>query len=186
MNRMLPLFAVPALLCSCEKIKDLAGAASGKSSEEVSFSGTGGVHRPLVKNLLEPDYRNFVNTPGALAVVNFGADWCGPCLRMKPVMESVAGEFRGRVVIGRVDVDASPKLAAGAGARSIPLVLLFRDGREVARFVGYREADALRDLFRTHTADLVDTTILPSGGEQLDKAVQPMKKDWVPEGMQKR
>lgn len=186
MNRMLPLLVVPALFSSCEKIKDLAGKASSGASEEVTFSGTGGARRALVRDVKEPDYRVFVNTPGALAVVNFGADWCGPCLRMKPVMESVASEFGGKVVIGRVDVDVSPKLAAGAGARSIPLVLLFRDGREVARFVGYREADALRDLFRTHTADLMNTAILPSGAEHLDKAVQPMKKDWVPEGIQKR
>jgi thioredoxin 1 len=71
-------------------------------------------------------------------LVDFWADWCGPCRMLAPVIEELAGEYEGRVKVGKVDTDACGELAESFGVTSIPTVILFRDGAEVRRFVGVR------------------------------------------------
>src|SRR5215472_7300300 len=69
-------------------------------------------------------------------VVDFWAEWCGPCRMISPVLEDLAGRHAGRLKVVKVDVDANPELAARFDARSIPLLVVIRDGREVDRIVG--------------------------------------------------
>ncbi len=70
------------------------------------------------------------------ALVDFWADWCGPCRAIAPTIDAVAEEFQGRAKVGKVDVDANPNLAATFGIRSIPTLILFQDGVEVNRIIG--------------------------------------------------
>lgn len=71
-------------------------------------------------------------------LVDFWAAWCGPCLALGPVIESLAGEYDGRATIAKVDVDSSQQIAAKYGIRSIPTVMLFDKGEVVGTFVGVR------------------------------------------------
>ena len=69
-------------------------------------------------------------------VVDFWAEWCGPCKQLSPILERVVIELGGRLVLAKVDVDANPELAARYRAQSIPLLVAMRDGEEVDRVVG--------------------------------------------------
>ena len=69
-------------------------------------------------------------------MVDFWATWCGPCKMLAPVLDAVAAETEGRLVVGKINVDDDPELAAKFGVMNIPTVILFRGGKEVKRSVG--------------------------------------------------
>ncbi|MBQ3132916.1 MAG: thioredoxin [Clostridia bacterium] len=79
---------------------------------------------------------------GKPLVVDFYADWCGPCKMLAPIVEQAADAYP-QVTFGRVNVDAVPELAMMFGIQSIPLVILFQDGKRVNDLLGYRPYDEL-------------------------------------------
>ena len=71
-----------------------------------------------------------------VAMVDFWAEWCGPCKMVAPFIEEVAQKYDGKVVVGKVNVDEEMALAQQYGVMSIPTVIFFKDGKEVQREVG--------------------------------------------------
>jgi thioredoxin 1 len=80
---------------------------------------------------------------GTPVLVDFWATWCGPCKMIAPVLEEIAGEKDGQLKIAKLDVDANPESAQKFGVMSIPTLILFKDGREASRIVGYRSKNQL-------------------------------------------
>ena len=69
-------------------------------------------------------------------LVDFWADWCGPCKAVAPILEELASKYDGKLIIGKVNVDKHPRVAAGLGVRSIPTMVVFSRGEEKDRLVG--------------------------------------------------
>ena len=82
------------------------------------------------------------STGGQLVVVDFWADWCGPCRMLGPTVEELAERYDGKARVGKVNVDADPELARHFGIMSIPTVVFLKNGREFDRKVGLMPANA--------------------------------------------
>lgn len=74
------------------------------------------------------------------ALVDFYADWCGPCKMVSPIVDEIANE-RSDITVGKVNVDENNALAVKYGVVSIPTLIVFKDGKEHARIIGYRPKD---------------------------------------------
>jgi thioredoxin 1 len=99
---------------------------------------------------LKVDDKNFkgvVIEAKAPFLVDFWAPWCAPCRNIAPIIDELAGEYAGQVGFGKVNVDENPKLATEYGIRSIPTLLIFKDGKPVRQIVGLRpKAELKRQL----------------------------------------
>jgi thioredoxin 1 len=98
--------------------------------------------------LNDRSFRSVVENNG-IALVDFNAHWCGPCRRMSPVIESLASDINSEAAIAKVDVDESPETSERFGVHSIPCLILFKDGREIARHYGVHSKDELKDWIRS-------------------------------------
>jgi thioredoxin 1 len=79
-----------------------------------------------------------------VTLVDFWAEWCGPCKMIAPAIEELAQEYEGKANIGKVDVDEAGELAQEYGVSSIPTLIVLKDGQEVKRFVGVTPVAELR------------------------------------------
>ena len=83
-------------------------------------------------------------------LVDLWAVWCAPCRMVAPVVEEIAEEYEGKLRVAKLDVDSNQETPARYGVRGIPTLLLFKNGDEVARVVGYRPKDALVEQLLPH------------------------------------
>lgn len=213
MNHRLVLLAcaIPLATAGCEKLRTIiAEKLGGLESQEQNSSGTGG-GKSLITMLTESSYEEFIARKDALVVINHGADWCGACRQLDPVLSKVSAEFDGMIQIGKVDVDRDKNLALRNRVRALPDVRIFRDGKPVHRFNGAMPEGELRELFSRLTTEtepetkgifsLVDRLRSKTGeaagetgdpqdpqksGEPAEPAIRPMEKDWMPPGIERR
>ena len=86
--------------------------------------------------LTDENYEELVLNSDKPALVDFWAEWCGPCKALTPTIEDIAAEYEGRAVVGKVNVDESPKITRKYGIRNIPTLLYIKNGEVVDKQVG--------------------------------------------------
>lgn len=98
-------------------------------------------------NLKYLDDNNFQSEIATgVTLVDFYADWCGPCRMIAPIVEELSNELQGQAKIAKLDIEKAQKVTASFGVTSIPTIILFKDGKEVKRIVGLKGKDDLKDM----------------------------------------
>ncbi len=98
--------------------------------------------KELIKHLTDASFDGAVEK--GVTLVDFHADWCGPCRMLAPVLEQVAKDVKGKASIAKVDIDSAQETAGKFNITSVPTMILFKNGNEINRLVGLRNAEDVK------------------------------------------
>ena len=183
-----PLLALAALigLSSCDKVRTLAGRLAKKSPAATSQAD-------MANSQIPKEIRDMLTAGSSrIIVVDYYADWCGPCRQLSPVLEKIAGENSSTVRVCKVNVDQHRELSTQQQVSSIPDVRIYMDGKLAEKFVGAAPEPAVRKLIEglvrrlPPTPPATDKAGDPAPAKPKEPAIQPMTKDWLPPGIQRR
>ncbi|MBU0982183.1 thioredoxin [Patescibacteria group bacterium] len=99
----------------------------------------------MAVHFTDKDFAEEVTNSKVPVLVDFFAEWCGPCRALAPLIDELTGEFEGKVKIGKMDVDSNPDTAQSFGIMSIPTLVFFKDGKEVDRVSGVLPKETLTE-----------------------------------------
>src|SRR5579862_4786850 len=102
---------------------------------------------PNIVTVTQANFTTEVLQSAQPVLVDFWAEWCGPCKMLSPILDELAEEYNGRVRIGKVNIDEFQELAAQYGIRSIPTLLIFKQGQVAEQLVGLRSKRDLKASF---------------------------------------
>ena len=106
----------------------------------------------MAVELTDANFEEQVINSDKPVMVDFWAEWCGPCRMVGPIVEELSGEYEGKAVIGKVNVDHNPGVSAKYGIRNIPTVLFFKGGEIVDKQVGAAPKKAYEDKLAAQMA----------------------------------
>jgi thioredoxin 1 len=105
-----------------------------------------------IAHLNDDNFTAEVEQASGLTIVDFWAEWCGPCRAIAPILEQLATSYEGRMRVAKVDVDQNQKTTMRFNVRSIPALLFFKDGKHVDTIVGLTQKAALEARIAKHLA----------------------------------
>lgn len=104
------------------------------SGSEAGAAGNAEAHATV--KLTSGNFAKTVKDAEGVVLVDFWATWCGPCIELAPTVEAVATKYKGKVTVGKLDIDAEEKLASEFAIQSIPTLIVFKNGKPVDKIVG--------------------------------------------------
>ena len=140
------VLAVALLLGTIYAYKGGGWAKKVQVGTPTSVSAQRPVRSQRLYSTPQKPFKNFDDMLSKLdcpVLVDFYAQWCGPCKMMQPVLEDIAGRMEDKIKVAKVDTDRSPKLGAKYQVEALPTLILFDKGQVVERYIGYMTADEL-------------------------------------------
>ncbi len=178
-------FVVTALftLSGCDRVRKLADSAGKKEGSPTTALASLG---PLVMEVPDGGFDTFTLQENRLVIIDFTADWCGPCRQLAPLLDQITKEKQGVVVVGKIDVDRFRNLATREGVKDLPDIRIYRGGHLVEKFIGLRDESEVREMVETHSKGLSPAALVTHAGQPPQAKTGPMTKDWMPPGLRRR
>lgn len=101
-----------------------------------------------LSNITDASFEDEVIKSDTPVLVDFWAEWCGPCRMVTPVLEALSQEFEGKIKIVKLNIDENPEIPARFGVRSIPTLIIFKDGENAATKIGAASRGQLEDFIK--------------------------------------
>jgi len=118
-----------------------------------------------------------INGAALPVVVDFFATWCEPCSMIKPILEKVANDYDGRIILMKANLDACPVIAAKFGINQIPTVVLFNDGKPVSGFIGVRPEEVIKEWLEGALKDIQKTE--PAATDNDPEKTDSLIRDYI-------
>jgi thioredoxin 1 len=103
-----------------------------------------------IQTLTDANFEQTVNHTNQPILVDFWAEWCGPCRRLAPTVDELANDYNGRIVVAKMNVDENPATPMRFSVRGIPTLLLFKGGQLVEQVVGLADKESLKKMIDRH------------------------------------
>ena len=100
-----------------------------------------------IKKLTDENFSQLTRT--GVTLVDFSAEWCGPCRTLEPILEQLAVDLGNSITIGKLDIDHAQKTTASFQITSVPTLILFKNGIEVERIIGLKDKDSLKEIIQS-------------------------------------
>ena len=133
-----------------EYVKVYEGAVAAASRNPERYSRQRQLASEKITTLTDTNFDQSVIKAAQPVLVDFWAEWCGPCKRLGPTIDELATDYDGRVTIGKLNVDDNPAVAGRFSIRGIPTLLLFKGGQIVEQVVGLADKDSLKKMIDKH------------------------------------
>ena len=104
----------------------------------------------MAKEFTDGNFQNEVLSADKLTVVDFWAEWCGPCRAISPIIEELSKQYNGKIKVGKVNVDHNPNVSINYGITSIPAILFIKDGKVVDKQIGAAPKSILEKKIQAH------------------------------------
>ena len=137
---------IKSLFGKKEEVVEVAAGAAVAEMELVELAASTG--EPV--HVSDETFEEMVLKAPVPALVDFWAPWCGPCRMVAPIVEDLARDYDGRAMIAKINTDENVRVAGQLGIMGIPTLILFKDGQEVDRVVGYAPRKALEEKLKAH------------------------------------
>lgn len=106
----------------------------------------------MATNLTDLNFEQEVLQSKGVILVDFYADWCGPCKMLAPTLEKLGAEFEGKAKIVKLNVDENPVISQKFSIQALPTLLIFKDGAPVEQMMGFKSEEVLREKLNSHLA----------------------------------
>jgi len=183
------LIVLIGALSGCDQVKTmtqkLGDLKSGKATHAAEDAASAVYGSEQISQIQESNFDSFVARKNALVIVDFYADWCGPCRMLSPVLEEATKAHPGVVFLGKANTDLTGDLGAKHGVSGIPDVRIYKNGKEVDRFVGFPGAEVVKQKIAKLSEGITPSAPQAKAAESKGE-VKPFSKDWMPPGIERR